>query len=608
MGGWALVVALLCLLLSQVCVTFKFHSQPGFDLVRKILLGLLPTFEPHHYQMDGICKVLDKVDLIAVTPTGSGKTAYLFLTILVMMAIAKTPSLCPAVKFPKDPAIIVVCPTNSIETQMDDNMAKMGIPALTINSDTIAAARIRGEDLWAKAREGIAMLILGPEQLISKGFRDLLAFESFYDRVCALGVDEIHLLLSWGISFRKAFLQIGFMRARLRPGIPLIGLTASLLADLAVQNAIFTFLGVNRGDFYLIWRSNARHDIQFLFRQLHSGIEGRVFPELAWVLDTRAKTLMFGTSISLVHRLKAYFNVLLSGNSDRDVRVRTYTGLSWPDDKLLTLADIVNDPKCQIIISTNCLAQGNDIKVIQTVIQIGEPESIEMYVQKPGRARPCVQNPRAIFYIPHNRMLLAAKIVEQTDTENDADAKKAGTSVPRMSRATAQILTADCKPAEQDHLFDNPPNDSPCPCTTCVASPPAPRPEHCSCSGCVPETASHELYQPPKKTRKTSDIPVAQRLTKIMKAAGRIRLEEFRQSIWLEAPAHSTGLIPLADFLPDVVITQLLDRFATIKTVADLTPFVSRIRGLEGCHTLLFEVLVDLQPTFKKLKKTAGKK
>jgi superfamily II DNA helicase RecQ len=242
-------------------------------------------------------------------------------------------------------------------------MAKLGIPALTINSDTVAAARMCNEDFWVKARAGIAMLILGPEQFISKGFRDLLAFEPFYDRVCVLGVDEIHLLVYWGNTFRKAFQQIGFMRARLRPGIPIIGLTASLLADLKVQNSIFALLGVNRGEFHLIRRSNARHDIQFLFRRLHSGIDGRVFPELAWVLDNRDKTLMFGWSISLVHRLTSYLNSLLSIDSDRDFCIRTYTRLNRPEDKLRTLTDITNDPKCQIIIATNSLVQGNDIRV-----------------------------------------------------------------------------------------------------------------------------------------------------------------------------------------------------------------------------------------------------
>ncbi|KAJ7683334.1 hypothetical protein B0H17DRAFT_1137824 [Mycena rosella] len=97
-----------------------------------------------------ILLVLDGIDLVAITPTGSGKTGYLFLTILVMIAIAKTPSLCPVVKFPKDPAIVVVCPTNSIEQQMvllytchhifhllirflGRDMTKLGVAALTFH-------------------------------------------------------------------------------------------------------------------------------------------------------------------------------------------------------------------------------------------------------------------------------------------------------------------------------------------------------------------------------------------------------------------------------------------------------------------------------------------
>ncbi|KAJ7481106.1 hypothetical protein B0H11DRAFT_2024215 [Mycena galericulata] len=98
--------------------SFAFHSSDGFALVRSILLTALPMFEPHSYQMDGICKVLDKIDLVSVTPTGSGKTGFLFLSLIVMIAIAANPSLCLTITFPKDPAIVVVCPTNSIEQQM----------------------------------------------------------------------------------------------------------------------------------------------------------------------------------------------------------------------------------------------------------------------------------------------------------------------------------------------------------------------------------------------------------------------------------------------------------------------------------------------------------
>ncbi|KAJ7206626.1 hypothetical protein GGX14DRAFT_397010 [Mycena pura] len=105
--------------------------------------------------MDGICKVLDGVDLVAVTPAGSGKTAHLFLTILGIIAISKTLSLCPHVKFPGDkgPAIIVVCPTNAIEQQM--NKANLGVPALTINSDTVSAARIHKDTRLSHLNNGL---------------------------------------------------------------------------------------------------------------------------------------------------------------------------------------------------------------------------------------------------------------------------------------------------------------------------------------------------------------------------------------------------------------------------------------------------------------------
>ncbi|KAJ7686991.1 P-loop containing nucleoside triphosphate hydrolase protein [Mycena rosella] len=461
---WLLLA--LFLFWSTVCAnSFTFYSPEGFTLVRSILLTALPTFVLHSYQLDGICKVLDKIDLVAVTPTGSGKTGFLFLTIIVMIAIAANPSLCPTTTFPEDPAIVVIygesfgsdCFLTEIDNSKEENMTKLGISALIINSDTIASARILGENLWLKTRAGIAMLILGPEQLISKGCQDLLKHEPFLDRVCALGVHEIHLLTIWGLAFRKAFTQIGFMRPRFRSGIPMIGLTATLLSDSRVADAIFAMLGFNRGEFYLIRRSNSRHDIQLLFRTLYSGIDGLYFPELAWVVRNNDKTIIFGATISLVFRIKIYLDSLLPAGINRDLRVRTYHSINWPDENLETIALFKSNPQCHVIVATNGLAQGNDIPAIKTVIQVGEPESAEMFVQKPGRARPNVTNPRAIFYISATRQAKALKIISQSDAENAADAKKEGTVA--MERPVAQIISARCKPFVQDELYDNPVTD-----------------------------------------------------------------------------------------------------------------------------------------------------
>ena len=59
---------------------------------------------------------MDGYDLLATTPTGSGKTGYFIMLMLVVradetLALGKT-------KFPKDPAMVVVCPTKALEDDM----------------------------------------------------------------------------------------------------------------------------------------------------------------------------------------------------------------------------------------------------------------------------------------------------------------------------------------------------------------------------------------------------------------------------------------------------------------------------------------------------------
>ncbi|RDB23912.1 hypothetical protein Hypma_009482 [Hypsizygus marmoreus] len=117
-------------------------------------MGCLP-FEPHNYLLEGIGKSLDGVDLAAVTPTGSGKTGFFYMFILVIMAINSNPSLCPSAKFPEDPVLIVICPTNYVENQMAKNMPNLSISALAINALTVASARIEGGNLWEEAKSKI---------------------------------------------------------------------------------------------------------------------------------------------------------------------------------------------------------------------------------------------------------------------------------------------------------------------------------------------------------------------------------------------------------------------------------------------------------------------
>jgi hypothetical protein len=67
--------------------------------------------------------------------------------------------------------------------------------ALTLNEDTLVAARARQEDLWDKAVSEVSMLLLSPEQLSSRSFDHLLQKKDFSERIVALGLDEMQVFV-----------------------------------------------------------------------------------------------------------------------------------------------------------------------------------------------------------------------------------------------------------------------------------------------------------------------------------------------------------------------------------------------------------------------------
>ena len=99
---------------------FKFSSPAGRELVKKILSSRLP-YMPHDYQLEGVCKSLDGIHLLAILPTGGGKTGFYAMYMLVLIALSQDPSLRPPNlrhKIPPDPALILVLPTLDLEHDM----------------------------------------------------------------------------------------------------------------------------------------------------------------------------------------------------------------------------------------------------------------------------------------------------------------------------------------------------------------------------------------------------------------------------------------------------------------------------------------------------------
>ncbi|KAI0733442.1 hypothetical protein C8Q72DRAFT_881463 [Fomitopsis betulina] len=147
----------------------SFSSPGGIAFCRDIASKSLP-WKPHDYQLEGACKALDGSDVLAITPTGSGKTGFLLVYMHVAQAIAKDPEMCPKdlrSRITADPCMVVVCPTKALEYDMEVTYTATGLGALVINADTKQSAQENGVDIWQKARSGVAVILLSPEQLSS---------------------------------------------------------------------------------------------------------------------------------------------------------------------------------------------------------------------------------------------------------------------------------------------------------------------------------------------------------------------------------------------------------------------------------------------------------
>ncbi|KAJ7508237.1 hypothetical protein B0H11DRAFT_1902554 [Mycena galericulata] len=86
---------------------FTWISPEGFDLARRIIRSTPVPYVPHDHQLEGVCKSLDGIDLFAITPTGSGKTSYYILYILIVLAVVNDPTLCPSAAFPQNPCLMM---------------------------------------------------------------------------------------------------------------------------------------------------------------------------------------------------------------------------------------------------------------------------------------------------------------------------------------------------------------------------------------------------------------------------------------------------------------------------------------------------------------------
>ena len=172
-------------------------------------------------QAEVVATLLDGGNILAVMPTGSGKSLCFQIPALL-----------------KGGLTLVVSPLVAL---MEDQVAALrlaGVPAETINSSHDHGANV---DAWRRVAAGeTRILYLSPERLMTE--RMLAALGRL--PLSLIAVDEAHCISRWGPSFRPEYEDLGRLGG-LFEGVPMAALTAT--ADRATRDDIITKLFAGRG-------------------------------------------------------------------------------------------------------------------------------------------------------------------------------------------------------------------------------------------------------------------------------------------------------------------------------------------------------------------------
>lgn len=301
-------------------------------------------------QREIISSVLEGRDVLAVLPTGGGK------------------SLCyqlPAVHL--DKLAIVVSPLIALMKDQVASLTRMGIPAGALHSGQPMHEK---REVFRKMAAGKGfVLYLSPERTQKDGFQTWLRDTD----VGLFAIDEAHCVSQWGHDFRAEYSQLRNLKA-MKPGIPTLALTASatpfVLNDIARQ---------------LDLKSPARHVHGFYRPNLYYSVQHCDDD------DMKLQTLRQALSQTPEGRVLIYCGTRkvteeLAQELRPDFAGVDYYHAGLSADKRTSIQQSYDAGETRILIATNAFGMGIDHPDVRMVVHFQMPANIDSLYQEMGRA------------------------------------------------------------------------------------------------------------------------------------------------------------------------------------------------------------------------------
>jgi len=299
-------------------------------------------------QLQIINSILDGKDVLAIMPTGGGKSICYQLPALFMDGIT-----------------LVVSPLISLMNDQVVNLSEYGVSACYLNSMQTIEQRQQAEDSITSGE--VKLVYVSPEGLLS-GY--LLQFFEKLD-IALIAIDEAHCVSQWGHEFRRDYSRLGELKS-VFPDTPFLGLTAT--ADAKTRDDIVLQLQMSSVNIFV--SSFDRPNIKYSIYERDNELK-----QLDDFIKTHHKNdtgIVYCMSRKKVDKVS--FELEKLGHNT----VAYHAGL--PKDLRQDAQDAFNREDKIIVVATIAFGMGIDRPDVRFVAHMDLPKSIESYYQETGRA------------------------------------------------------------------------------------------------------------------------------------------------------------------------------------------------------------------------------
>tara|TARA_B110000008_G_scaffold20711_2_gene19101 strand:- start:7555 stop:9459 length:1905 start_codon:yes stop_codon:yes gene_type:complete len=297
-------------------------------------------------QKEIINQVIDKKDILALLPTGGGKSICYQVPTLMQEGVC-----------------LVISPLIAL---MDDQvrfLKSKGIKSIAITSgmhyneiDTALTNCIYG---------GVKFLYLSPERLQN----ELVQTRIKEMKINLITVDEAHCISEWGHNFRPAYRHISEIR-EIIPEVPILALTATATTSVIddIQN------NLEFKEHNLIQSTFIRENLSYVV----DNIESKKLRLLKLVEKIKSPVIVYVGSRKAAKEITEF---LIANNYSANyyhggltAKIRTERQGSWTKNQT------------RIMVATNAFGMGIDKGDVKLVVHMELPSTIEAYFQEAGRS------------------------------------------------------------------------------------------------------------------------------------------------------------------------------------------------------------------------------